>query len=124
MSIALDERIFFAAIDSHLYLVLEARNEKGEWHPVERTPHGTGPRDCAVGFHRISLKPGQYWNLEGPRYTGSLKTKLRYRLDLGKSDRTIPQPGGKLIHSNEFDGAVNPEQFQQVPTTGLDVKPL
>jgi hypothetical protein len=119
-----DERVLFAAIDSHLYLVLEARNDKGEWQPVERTPHGTGPRDCAVGFHCISLKPGQYWNLEGPRYTGSFKTKLRYRLDLGKSDRDIPQPGGKLIYSEKFDGAINPEQFQPGPTTGLDLKPL
>ena len=119
-----DERTFISAIDSHLYLVQEAMNDKGEWQAIERMPHGTGPRDCAVGFHRISLQPGQYWNVVGPRYNGSFKTKLRFRLDLGKKDGQFPQPGGKVIYSNEFEGSINREQFQRGPTTPFDLKPL
>jgi hypothetical protein len=119
-----DERAFFSAIDSHLYLVQEALNDKGEWQAIERIPHGTGPRDCAVGFHRISLKPGEYWDLVGPRYTGSFKTKLRYRLDLGTNDGKLPQPGGKIVYSNEYEGSINPEQFQRPGATGIDLRPL
>jgi hypothetical protein len=116
------ERVAFSAIDSHLYLIQEAQNEKGDWQPIERMPHGTGPRDCAVGFHRVSLQPGQYWNVIAPRYGGTLKTKLRFRLDLGKSDRDIPVPGGTIVYSNEFEGAVNLQQFQRGGTTAFDLR--
>lgn len=119
-----DKQEYFSAIDSHLYIVQEARNEKGEWQAIERIPHGSGPRNCAVGFHRISLKPGEYWNLVGVRYAGPLKTKLRFRLDLGKNGGRFPQPGGKRIYSEEFDGSINPGQFQSGPATGRDLKPL
>ncbi len=102
----------------------EARNDKGEWQPIERMPHGTGPGDCAVGFHRISLKPGQYWDVAGLPYTGTFKTRLRYRLDLGTNDKKFPQPGGKVVYSEEFDGSVNPERFQHGPTTAFDLRSL
>jgi hypothetical protein len=116
-----NDRQTLSAIDSHLYIVQEALDEKGEWKPIERIPHGTGPRDCAVGFHRISLKPNEYWNLVGPRYSGSFKTKLRFRLDLGKNDGEFPKPGGKLIYSNEYEGSINPEQFQRGGVTAFDL---
>lgn len=116
-----DDRLFFSAIDSHLFIVQEAQDDKGEWRPIERIPHGTGPRDCAVGFHRISLKPGQYWNLAGPRYAGPFKTKLRYRLDLGTNDGAFPTTGGKLIYSNEFEGTIHREQFERSGRTALDL---
>ena len=115
------DRMNFSAIDSHLYIVQEALNDKGEWKAIERIPHGTGPRDCGVGFHSISLKPGEYWNLVGPRYAGSFKTKLRFRLDRGKNDGKIPKPGGEMIYSNEFEGTINPEQFDRGPTTAFDL---
>lgn len=116
-----EERQFFSAIDSHLYIVQEAQNKNGEWNPIERTPHGTGPRDCAVGFHRISLKPGQYWEVSGPRYSGPFKTKMRFRLDLGRNDKQYPSPGGKIIYSNVFEGAIHPDQFARGGGTGRDL---
>lgn len=115
------ERVYFSAIDSHLYLVQEALTENKEWKPIERIPHGTGPRDCAVGFHRVSLMPGQYWELAGLRYAGRLKTKLRFRVDLGRNDGSFPKPGGKILYSNEYEGSVNPEQFDVNAWTGLDL---
>ena len=39
--------------------------------------------------------------------------KLRFRLDLGKTTGRLPEPGGKIIYSNEFEGSVNPEQFAE-----------
>jgi hypothetical protein len=118
------ERAAFSAIDSHLYLLQEAQNEKGEWKPIEKMPHGTGPRDCAVGFHRISLQAGQYWEILGPRYKGPLKTKLRFRLDLGTNKGKIPQPGGEIIYSNEFDGSVDPGQFNKGSATPFDLRKI
>jgi len=116
-----DERKTFSAIDSHLYIVQEAQNDQGEWKAIERIPHGTGPRDCAVGFHRISLQPNEYWILAGPCYTGSFKTKLRFRLDMGRNNAAFPQPGGKLIYSNEYEGAINPEQFHRGKDNAFDL---
>lgn len=116
-----NEREFFSAIDSHLFIVQEAKDEKGDWKPIERIPHGTGPRDCATGFHRISLKPGQYWNLTGLQYSGPLKTKLRFRVDLGRNDKKYPSPGGKILYSNEFEGSIHPEQFTRPGGTGGDL---
>src|SRR6266478_9166653 len=107
------QRATFPAIDSCLYLVQEARNEKGEWLPLQRKTPATGPKDCAVGWHQVSLDPGEYWNLAAPKFTGSFKTKLRFRL--GKSRR-----GGQFIYSSEFDGSINPEQVGNPPAATAD----
>lgn len=105
------ERATFSAIDSHLYIVQEALNENGQWQAIEKAARGTGPRDCACGFHRMFLDPGEYWTLPAPRYAGSFKTKLRFRLDLGRQAPPWPKPGFAVMYSNEFEGSVNPEQL-------------
>lgn len=48
------------------------------------------------------MGPRQYWAFATPRYTGAVKTVLRFRLDRDKD---------KPLYSNEFDGSINPEQF-------------
>ena len=105
------KRAYFSAIDSQLYLVQEAMNDKGEWQAIERLPEGTGPSDCAEGYHRISLEPGQYWEFVAPCYGGPFPTKLRFRLDLGAVVGDLPQSGGRIIYSNEFAGSVALGQF-------------
>jgi hypothetical protein len=97
-------RVTLPAIDSCLYLVQEARNEKGEWLALQRTTPATGPRDCAVGSHRVFLEPGEYWNVAAPRFEGTFRTKLRFRLNTTR-DR------GSFVYSGEFDGSVNQEQL-------------
>jgi hypothetical protein len=106
------ERATLSAIDSCLYIVQEAQDEQGEWKPIEKTARGTGPRDCAVGHHRVFLDPQEYWSITAPRYSGSLKTKLRFRLDLGRVQDRLPTTGGPVIYSNEFNGSVNPALLQ------------
>jgi len=104
------QRVFFSALDSQLYLVQEAMNDNGEWQSIEEPPNSTGPPYCGNSYHRISLKPGECRELVAPCYGGPLRTKLRFRLDLGKSDGG---PGGKIIYSNAFDGSIQREQFQR-----------
>jgi hypothetical protein len=106
------ERVTLSAIDSCLYIAQEAQNERGEWAAIEKTARGTGPRDCAAGLNRVFLDPQEYWGVTGPRYGGSFKTKLRFRLDLGREQDGLPTTGGTIIYSNEFDGSVSPEQLR------------
>ena len=88
------------------YLVLEARTGPGgQWKPVEAFPQTF----CGNSFHRVFLEPGEYWDLSARRYSGSLKTKLRFRLEPG-GEQAVTE-GGQPIYSEEFDGSVSPGQF-------------
>lgn len=49
-------------------------------------------------------KPGQYWQFSARDYSGTIKTKLRFRLDIG---------GGQVFYSNEFEGAISAQQFEK-----------
>ncbi len=75
------------------HLRAEALDELGRWRPIEAMRYGYcgAPR----GY---TLAPERYWELIGPRYTGSFKTKLRFSL-------------GGIAVSNAFEGSINPEQF-------------
>ncbi len=84
-------------------LVQEALDERGEWKPIEA--QFSLRSFCGNSLWGFRLQPGQYWELAAPRYTGSFKTRLRFRL-LGTS-----APGG-VVYSEEFEGSVNPEQFR------------
>ncbi len=98
----------FAAFDSMMYIVQEARDEKGRWREIEL------PADihafCGNSFHRVLLAPGQYWQFPARQYEGPFKTKIRFRLDPTR------QPGEEPpIYSNEFDGRINPKQLRVGP---------
>lgn len=91
--------IAFNACDSRLNIVQEAKNESGNWEPIEYLPDSW----CGNSYHRVFLGPGEYWAFPSPRYNGTFPTTLRFRL-MDDSDKT-------LFVSNEFKGNVNPEQF-------------
>ena len=99
-------RVTLSAIDSYLYMSQEALDVDGKWKAIERTHPGSGPRDCGVGTHHVYLDPGEYWNITGPHYHGSIKTKLRFRL------MTSDKGNGATVYSAPFDGGVNPEQLR------------
>ena len=50
----------FTACDSCLYLVQEAQDEQGKWCEIEELPQ----THCGNSFHRVFLKPGQYWEIK------------------------------------------------------------
>jgi hypothetical protein len=82
-------------------LIQEALDGQGKWRPIEVEFGGGG---CAWGMRMLGLDPGHYWEVDAPRYAGSFKTKLRFRL------RVLSPRGG--VWSNEFEGAINPQQFE------------
>ena len=93
-----DETISFGACDSRLSIIQEAKDESGKWRPIEYLPSSW----CGNSYHQVKLAAGEFWAFPAPRYEGSFKTKLRFRLG-----------GDKPIVSNEFDGNINPEQFSK-----------
>jgi hypothetical protein len=93
------ETVPFAACDSALSIVREARDARGAWREIESLPQAI----CGNSHHRVFLEPGQYWEFPARLYVGPLRTRLRFRLD-----RESGQPA---ICSNEFDGHVSVAQF-------------
>ncbi len=83
-------------MDSSLPIVQEALDPKGRWRSIEQMSRSFSGNTS----HRLFLPAGHYWEFIAPRYTGSYRTKLRFRLN-----------GKQVLHSNEFDGSVNLEQF-------------
>lgn len=88
----------FPASDSRLSIVQEALDTDGKWKPIEYLPSSW----CGNSYHRVFLPKDHYWEFAAPRYTGSIKTKLRFALHTR---------GQKPIYSNEFQGSINREQF-------------
>jgi hypothetical protein len=77
----------------------------GRWQSLERFPQ----THCGNSFHRVFLSPGEYWEFYAPHRQGSLKTKLRFRLE-PRGERGIAEGGGTL-YSNEFDGSIYSAEF-------------
>lgn len=88
----------FAASDSRVAIIQEAQDADGTWKPIEYLPSS----DCGNSYHRVFLAPDQFWAFSAPRYKGTILTKFRFTMALAD---------GSLLHSNIFDGSVNPAQF-------------
>ncbi|WP_299884174.1 hypothetical protein [uncultured Lacinutrix sp.] len=78
---------------SLIYMILEAKNEKGEWKPIEKQDYYY----CGTGVYEYVLKKNKLCVTAVHKYSGSFKTKLRLR-HLGN-------------YSNEFEGYINPSEF-------------
>ncbi len=93
-----DEVVPFAASDSRLSIVQEARAEDGTWKPIEYLPSSW----CGNSYHRVFLAPGQCWRFVAPRCEGEVEPELRFRLE---------HEDGAIV-SESFRGSINPEQFE------------
>lgn len=98
------ELLILPASDSRLRLFQEARNEDGEWKPLEFFPRSW----CGNSHHNVYLEPGYYFSFITPKYEGPQKTQLRFVLF---TVRTADNPG--QIYSQEFDGGIDPGQFRR-----------
>jgi len=87
------EAVWFAAQDSRLSIVREAIDENGQWRPIENLSESF----CGNSSHRVALPAQHFWSFSTPVYQGSQRTLMRFRFD--------------DIISNEFEGTVNPAQF-------------
>ncbi|MSQ96339.1 MAG: hypothetical protein EXR98_17545 [Gemmataceae bacterium] len=100
------ETVALSASDSQLYIVQEAIDADGQWREIESMPNSW----CGNSYHRVFLKPNQYWAFQARTYTGAITTKIRFRLDpSGDNDKAKP------IYSNEFEGEVAKEQMRMGP---------
>jgi hypothetical protein len=77
--------------------IQEAKDEKGNWRPIE---YWFNDR-CGNSFDNVQLAPNEYLYFYFPRYYGSFKTKLRFRLLIGT----------KTFRSKEWDGRIDKKQF-------------
>lgn len=95
------ETLALSASDSRVEIIQEAQDVTGEWRPIDYLPSSW----CGNSYHHVFLEQNQYWEFVAAEFTGTLKTKLRFRLSglIANADR--------VIYSNQFDGMINPEQF-------------
>jgi len=93
-----DKLVKFPALDSRLYMVLQARDPDGLWKAL----HSRASCDCPASRHYVYLEPDHYWEIAAPRFAGSFATKLRAALLVDEHT---------MIYSNEFDGSINLEQL-------------
>lgn len=84
-----------------LMLEREALDVDGKWKEIEEPFCPV----CGTGMKQPKLEAGRCWELPAVRYTGRLKTRVRFRLIVFEEKRAW------AVYSNEFDGSVNPEQF-------------
>jgi hypothetical protein len=84
---------------NYFYVIQEAKDQNGVWRPIEVINEYV---DCGTGvFHRTELRPHEYIEIYIRRYCGEFHTKLRIKL----------LTWDQILISEEFDGFINPEQF-------------
>lgn len=91
-------------LSRELSFILEAKNGKGEWKPIEYIH-----RDSFVcGFSGQTdylLKPGHFMVSYVKKYRGGFNTKMRVKF----------KSYNQLFYSNEFPGSINEGQFNGEP---------
>jgi hypothetical protein len=87
----------FPGSDSRLSIIAEVFHN-GSWMPVEYLPSSW----CGNSYHMVYLKSNEYWEFDVPRYSGKLKTKLRYKLTAGNKE---------VYYSNEITAFINRKQL-------------
>lgn len=92
-----DTTIKLNASDSRLPVIAEVFY-KGRWKPIEYLPASF----CGNSYHRVYLKQNEYWEFVVPKFSGKIKTRLRYRL---MTDQ------GHFIYSNEIQTRINEKQL-------------
>lgn len=94
-----DTVVHLVASDSRLNVLAEVYYE-GKWVAIEYFPGSK----CGNSYHKVYLKQNEYWSFEIPKFSGKIKTKLRYRLVLDR---------GKLIYSNAIETYINVGQLSK-----------
>lgn len=99
--------IEFDASDSRLYMKVQAKTPEGDWADIMYLPRSF----CGNSQHVVTLPPGEYWDLEVPRYQGAFKTKLRIELSQKDTKYLFNKDSNRVFYSNEFEGSINLSQF-------------
>jgi len=70
-----------------------------KWQAIEYLPQSW----CGNSYHHVYIQPKQYWEFDAPAYTGSIKTKLRFKL----------MNGASTLYSNEISAGINRGQLKE-----------
>lgn len=89
----------FLASDSRLPLIAEAYVE-GQWEPIEYLPSSW----CGNSYHMVYLLPNEYWEFSIPKYGGSNKVQIRYKLEISNNH---------WIYSNPITSMINKQQLSE-----------
>jgi hypothetical protein len=101
--------VSFQTQDHRLDMIVQARNQQGEWKNIEYLPSSW----CGNSYSNIDLKSGYYWQFTTPRFDGEFNTKCRIALKYINPDPELKNQETTLF-SNEFDGSVNLSQFWRI----------
>ncbi len=88
---------YFTLKDDYVLALQEALHPNGNWYPIEKR----GPDGCWNGSWSIYVEPKEFLVFLVNKYNGNFKTKIRVRLNIGRS----------IYYSDPFDGYINMEQF-------------
>lgn len=91
--------LILEASDSRLSVVAEAFY-KNKWKTIEYLPSSW----CGNSYHNVYLKTNEFWTFVIPKFTGKIKTKIRYRLSISK---------GLYVYSNEIIASINKGQLTE-----------
>lgn len=91
-----DSAIHIPTLDQRLMMVAEVLY-RGKWKPIEYLIKPW----CGNSYFDIKLSPNTYWEIYAAKYSGNIRTKLRYKLKLNN----------KYILSNEIWTNVNLDQM-------------
>ena len=94
-----DSTVVLTASDSRLSVIAEVYY-KNKWQAIEYLPSSW----CGNSYHKVYLKEGEFWQFDVPKFTGKIKTKVRYRLAYKPNE---------FLYSNEIEASFNKKQLTE-----------
>lgn len=96
----MNENAFIDVTMNNVYAIQEAKNENGDWKPIEFANLGDW---CTIQTNRIlTIKPKKYLKFKIIKYKGEFKTQMRLKI---KSFNNV-------FYSNIYIGTINKSQFK------------
>lgn len=105
-----NDTILLSGQDGSIIMIQEAINPIGEWQPIEYWQNSS----CGNSNVQIYFPPNSSIEVGSFRYTGSFKTKIRFKFRFFNEKPINGKYEKKIIYSESFDGKVNYSQFQKI----------
>ncbi len=97
-----DEMAITLSLDGSLPLVLQAKDNNGEWADIENSEADY----CNTPGTLIFFAAHSFWKFVMPQYDGGFRTMLRVKMGVLDSDNNC-----NFVFSNVVEGKINPSQF-------------
>ncbi|NOS85954.1 MAG: hypothetical protein HOP31_12500 [Ignavibacteria bacterium] len=103
-----NDTLMFGGQDGSAKMIQEALHPNGKWQAVEYWQNSS----CGNSFVMMYFPPGSKIELGAYKYSGTYKTKLRFKLFIFNEDSKNRKYSKKIVYSEPFEGSVNYSQFQ------------